>query len=72
MVIQTMGVDAYPAQAWIDAQGRVRRLKVAMSMNTPQGPVSMTMTEDLYDFGAPAEIVPPADDEVVDLSSLMG
>jgi hypothetical protein len=72
MVIQTMGVDAYPAQAWIDAQGRVRRLKVAMSMNTPQGPVSMTMTEDLYDFGAPAEIVRPADDEVVDLSSLMG
>ena len=71
-LIRTMGVDAYPAQAWIDGEGRVRRLKIAMSMNTPQGSVSMTMTEDLYDFGAPAEIVPPADNEVVDLSSLTG
>lgn len=33
----------------------------------------MTMVEDLYDFGgARAEIFPPADDEVIDLSSLMG
>jgi hypothetical protein len=71
-VIKVMGVDAYPAEAWIDAEGRVRRLKIAMSMNTPQGAMSMTMVEDLYDFGARAEIFPPADDEVIDLSSLMG
>lgn len=71
-VIKVMGVDAYPAEAWIDAQGRVRRLKIAVSMNTPQGAMSMTMVEDLYDFGARAEIFPPADDEVIDLSSLMG
>jgi len=71
-VIKVMGVDAYPAEAWIDAQGRVRRLKIAMSFNTPQGAMAMTMVEDLYDFGARAEIFPPADDEVVDLSSLMG
>jgi len=32
----------------------------------------MTMVEDLYDFGARVEIFPPADDEVIDLSSLMG
>jgi len=71
-VIRVMGVDAYPAQAWIDAQGRVRRLQIAMSMNTPQGAMSMTMTEDLYDFGARADIVPPSDDEVIDLSAVMG
>lgn len=71
-VIKVMGVDAYPGEAWIDAQGRVRRLKIAVSMNTPQGAISMTMVEDLYDFGARAEIFPPSDDEVVDLSSLMG
>ena len=72
IVIKMNGVGAYPAQAWIDAQGRVRRLQIAMSLNTPQGAISMTMVEDLYDFGARVEISPPADDEVVDLSSLLG
>jgi hypothetical protein len=71
-VIKVMGVDGYPAEAWIDAQGLVRRLKLAMSFNTPQGAMAMTMVEDLYDFGVRAEISPPADDEVVDLSSLLG
>lgn len=37
--IEVMGVDSYPAEAWIDAQGRVRRLKAAVSMNTPQGTI---------------------------------
>jgi hypothetical protein len=71
-VIKMIGVDAYPAQAWIDAQGRVRRLQIAMSFTTPQGAMSMTMVEDLYDFGVRVDITPPADDEVVDLSSLLG
>jgi hypothetical protein len=72
-VIDVMGVDSYPAEAWIDAQGRVRRLKVAMSMSVPQaGNMTMTMVQDLYDFGARAEIFPPADDQVVDLSDLIG
>jgi hypothetical protein len=31
-----MGVDGYPAEAWIDAQGRVRRLTISMSFNTPR------------------------------------
>jgi hypothetical protein len=71
-VIKVMGVDGYPAQAWIDAQGRVRRLQIAMSFDTPQGAMSMTMVEDLYDFGTRVEISLPANDEVVDLSSLLG
>jgi len=72
-VIEVMGVDSYPAEAWIDAEGRVRRLKIAMSMSMPQaGNMTMTMVEDLYDFGARAEIFPPPDDQVVDLSKLVG
>src|SRR6266571_7460113 len=51
-VIELTGVDSYPAEAWIDSQGRVRRIKVDMSMGGQFGaPVTMTMTEDLYDFG---------------------
>jgi hypothetical protein len=72
-VIQMTGVDSYPAEAWIDRQGRVRRLKVAMQMSTPQtGAMTMTITEDLYGFGKRAEVYPPADDQVIDLSALTG
>ena len=62
-----------PAEAWIDAQGRVRRLAVTMSMGGQLGtPLTMTMTEELYDFGVQTNVTPPSDDLVVDLSSLSG
>ena len=62
-----------PAEAWVDARGRVRRLAVTMSLGAQLGtPVTMTMTEDLYDFGVQTNITRPADDLVVDLSSLRG
>jgi hypothetical protein len=69
-----MGSVSAPAEAWIDAKGRVRRLAVTMSLGAAQlgTPMTMTMTEDLYDFGARASITPPSDDVVVDLSSLTG
>jgi hypothetical protein len=69
---QAMGSVSAPAEAWIDAKGRVRRLAVTMSLGAAQlgTPMTMTITEDLYDFGARARITPPSDDVVVDLSSL--
>jgi len=70
---EATGSLSAPAEAWIDAKGRVRRLTVTMSLGAQLGtPMSMTMTEDLYDFGARADITPPSDDLVVDLSSLSG
>ena len=70
---EATGSISAPAEAWIDAKGRVRRLTVTMSLGAQLGtPMSMTMTEDLYDFGARVEITPPSDDLVVDLSSLSG
>jgi hypothetical protein len=65
------GSVSAPAEAWIDAKGRVRRLAVTMTMGAKLGtPTTMTMTEDLYDFGVQAGITPPSDDLVVDFSSL--
>jgi hypothetical protein len=72
-VIQMTGTHAYPAEAWVDKQGRVRRLKIAMSMSAPgAGPMTMTITEDLYGFGKPAEVYPPSGDQVIDISALAG
>jgi hypothetical protein len=70
---ETAGAVSAPAEAWIDKQGRVRRLSVTMSMGAQLGaPMTMSMTEDLYDFGASASIAAPPDDLVVDFSSLSG
>jgi hypothetical protein len=72
-VIEVTGVDSYPAEAWIDSQGRVRRIKVDMSMGAQLGtPITMTMTEDLYGFGVRANIAPPPESQVVDMSKLVG
>jgi hypothetical protein len=67
------GTSSIPAQAWIDAQGRVRRLTVQMSMGAQLGtPMTMTMTEDLYDFGVRTDIEPPSGSMVTDISDLAG
>ena len=67
------GVTSYPAEAWIDDQGRVRRLKIDMSFNTPTGSAfTMSMTEELYAFGIKVNVPPPAASEVVDAASLLG
>ena len=67
------GSSSIPAEAWIDAQGRVRRLVVSMSLDAGLGaPMTMTMTEDLYDFGVEANVTPPPADMVVDYSERAG
>jgi len=72
-VRELTGIDSYPAEAWIDSQGHVRRIKVDMSIGGQLGtPMTMTMTEDLYDFGVRANIVPPPATEVVDMSKFLG
>lgn len=66
-------VDSFPAEAWIDDKGNVRKLKIEMSMNAPTGgELKMTMTEELYDFGVNVTIQPPPASQVVDMSALLG
>jgi len=67
------GVSSYPAEAWIDNAGRVRRLKIDMSYNTPTGGAfTMSMTEDLYAFGIKVDVRPPDASQVLDVSRLGG
>jgi hypothetical protein len=70
---EAAGSVSAPAEAWIDAKGRVRRLAVSMSMGAKLGtPMTLTMTEDLYDFGVQVNVTPPSGDAVVDLAALTG
>jgi hypothetical protein len=70
---EATGSVSAPAEAWIDARRRVRRLAVTMSLGGQLAtPMTMTITEDLYDFGVQTNITRPPDELVVDLSSLSG
>ena len=69
---QFAGMTSYPAEAWIDSAGRVRRIKVDMSLGSPAGgALTMSLTEDLYAFGTKVVVRPPADGQVLDASSLV-
>jgi hypothetical protein len=59
-----------PAEVWVDAQGRLRRLhlRLGMTFKEPAGgttPRSVTdFTTELYDFGVPVQVTPPPADQV--------
>ena len=73
MLRNLTGVQSFPAEAWIDDQGRVRRMKIDMSFNTPTGGAfTMAMTEDLYAFGVKVKVQPPDPSQVVDADALLG
>jgi hypothetical protein len=91
----TMGADANDASAlarvvgrtlpmdvWIDAQGRLRQLKVSLDLNTLHASPGVTppthargtavLTVDLWNFGVSVHPVPPPSNQVSDASSLIG
>jgi hypothetical protein len=64
-------VEAIPAQAWIDAQGYVRRFTISV---TPDGTTGMgatvTQTIELWGFDEPVDVDVPSPSEVRDLDEL--
>lgn len=72
-MLKVTGITSFPAEAWIDDAGRVRRLKIDMSFTGPMGGAfRMTMTEDLFAFGVKVDVRPPDPSHVVDAASLLG
>jgi hypothetical protein len=70
-LIDLTGADSFPAEAWIDSQGRVRKLKVTMSMGAKLGQqFSMTIVEELYAFGTKVKVQLPPASQVADFSAL--
>jgi hypothetical protein len=71
-VREVTGTTSYPAEAWVDDAGRVRRMKIDMSFNSPAGGAfTMSMTEDLFAFGTKVDVRPPAASQVLDVSALV-
>lgn len=73
---QMVGSTRPVVEAWVGDDGLVRRIAFAMDLSVPAssgaagGDVSMTMTMDLYDFGADVAVDVPSAAEVVDGTSL--
>ena len=77
--IKLLGSSSQPLDVWIDAQGRVRRMKYAVDLSkskaaasTPAASGVATFTLDLFDFGVPVQATIPPADQVADLSALTG
>jgi hypothetical protein len=62
-----------PAEAWIDDKGLLRKLTMNFTLaNTPDGPVRMSFSEELYDFGAAVHVTTPPPNQVTDATKLLG
>jgi hypothetical protein len=58
-----------PMEVWIGDDDLVRRIRFEQGLG---GNSTMTMEEEFYDFGADVDVTPPPEDEVVDLTALLG
>jgi hypothetical protein len=62
-----------PAEAWVDDQGLLRKLALNFTLaNTPDGPFRMSLSEELYDFGAKVRVRTPPASQVTDATKLLG
>jgi len=75
------GLEAFPIDVWIDAQGRIRRMHYQMTMTIPDtipgepaglkgGRLTTDSTIDLFDFGVPVHVSPPPASQVQDMGDL--
>jgi uncharacterized cupredoxin-like copper-binding protein len=70
--IQLSGVSSYPAEAWVGSDGYLRRMRITVpqSQDATQPVATMTMTEELADFGTDVRIAVPPASSVVDIAKL--
>ena len=68
------GVDDIPVDVWIDADGLIRKLTMALSATQPGTTQSSeaSISFELWDYGEPVEIAVPPASEVADASALRG
>ena len=67
--LQAGGAAEVPTDVWVDGDGRVRRVRMVYDgVPTAEGTaVDVTVTTELYDFGAEVDVEPPPADRVLNL-----
>jgi hypothetical protein len=61
--------SSVPMEVWIGDEGYVHRLRFEQKLAAGS---SMTMEEELYDWGTDINVTVPSEDQVVDLTQLLG
>lgn len=79
-VARQLGTSKLAMEAWLDAEGRIRRLKYSIDLadladdapakRTGSGTVVATL--DLYEFGVEVSVEPPPADQTTPLADLLG
>jgi hypothetical protein len=69
--MRTLGTGSVPADIWIDAQGRLRKLTMTLDATT-EGTHVGAVTMELFDFGTPVDVEAPPADQVTDFGSMLG
>jgi hypothetical protein len=70
-IIDQLGRSTFPAELWVDADDRVRRMRFRLDPGDNGDVPPVTITQELYDFGADVEATPPPADQVSDFSELL-
>ena len=68
------GTAEVPTEVWVDGDGRVRRVRMVYAdVPTPDGEAAdVTVTTELYDFGADVDVEPPPRDQVLNMDQIAG
>jgi hypothetical protein len=67
------GMTSFPADVWIDAEGRMRKMQYVIKVKTgAAGPATVDTTLELFDFGSPVDVEAPPASETADLDELLG
>ncbi|CAN5769985.1 hypothetical protein BH18ACT15_BH18ACT15_07650 [soil metagenome] len=74
--LDKQGIDAIPADVWLDAKGAVRRMQYRLDVPSAAtgggGKAKVAVRMELFDFGTPVDVEPPPADQVTDIGQLMG
>ncbi|MDP9070171.1 MAG: hypothetical protein M3N68_02560 [Actinomycetota bacterium] len=78
-IIDQLGTRQLPTDAWVDEDGRLRRLRHSVDLAKVKAPPAagealegtVTTTYELHDFGVKVDVAPPPPDQVSDLASLL-
>lgn len=65
------GASTLPVDAWVDAQGRVRKFSLSLQGHTPVGGLDETVSMELFDFGPQPRVSVPAEAEVADITGTL-
>ena len=76
-LVDQTGSDTLPVEAWVDGDGRLRRMKQTADLTKAKDPQlrqmgTVTTVLELGDFGVPVVVDPPPPEQVSDLAALTG